>query len=69
MKMDYQQICKNEEISLLIEKGNENITGTGIYRAFPQTRHEGGGDGRKDPEGAWLWKTEDRTGKDRRIYA
>lgn len=23
MKMDYQQICKNEEISLLIEKGNE----------------------------------------------
>ena len=23
MKMDYRQICKNEEISLLIEKGNE----------------------------------------------
>ena len=62
MKMDYRQICKNEEISLLIEKGNE------ILHELGYTEHSRK-HAMKVAEGVGIRQTEDRAGKDRRIYA
>ena len=52
--MTYEEIKNNEEINLLIEKGNEVLGELGYTEHSKKTRCEGGADSGKNFKRAWI---------------